>query len=126
MRMFLEWFCFVPVVGGSAYGLLCLLSMLRLKLRRPAAPAHPFGSWPPVTILKPVCGLEKNLRENLRSACAQDYPEYQVVFSVQAPDDPALPLLRELQREFGAQRVSIAVDDRQTAPNGKIKNLLGG
>ncbi|OLE19865.1 MAG: ceramide glucosyltransferase, partial [Cyanobacteria bacterium 13_1_40CM_2_61_4] len=84
------------------------------------------ASWPPVTILKPVCGLEKNLRENLRSACAQDYPEYQVVFSVQAPDDPALPLVRELQREFGAQRVSIAVDDRQTAPNGKIKNLLGG
>ena len=82
--------------------------------------------WPPVTILKPVYGLEKYLRENLRSSCLQDYPEYQVVFCVQDPDDLALPLLRELQTEFGVDRVTVAVDRQRPRGNGKINNLLGG
>ena len=122
----LEIVCLVPVIGGSIYAVLCLISVFWFKAAHVAPPRLRPASWPPVTILKPVCGLEKNLRENLRSACVQDYPEYQVVFSVQILDDPALPLLKELQREFGAQKVSIAVDGQQTAPNGKIKNLLGG
>ena len=121
-----EWICLVPAVGGSVYSLLCLLSIIRLKLRGASVNGHSFAYWPPVTILKPVCGLEKDLRENLRSACLQQYPEFQVVFSVQDPGDPALPLLRELQQEFGSERVSVVVDGSHPAPNGKIKNLLGG
>ena len=126
VRTLFEAICLVPVIGGSIYAILSLISVIWLKAT--AAPSSRPNSvpWPPVTILKPVCGLEKNLSENLRSACVQDYPEYQVVFSVQIPDDPALPLLKELQREFGAQKVSIAADGQQTAPNGKIKNLLVG
>jgi ceramide glucosyltransferase len=78
-----------------------------------------------VTILKPVCGLEKDQKTNLRTACLQDYPEFQVVYSVQDPGDSALPLLKEIQEEFGPDRVSVAVEDRQAGPNGKINNLLG-
>jgi ceramide glucosyltransferase len=80
---------------------------------------------PPVTILKPVCGLEKNLAENLRTACEQDYPTYQVVYSAQRQDDPAIDVLRELEREFGPERVSVVVSDVQVGENGKINNLAG-
>jgi ceramide glucosyltransferase len=80
---------------------------------------------PPVTLLKPVYGLEKQLRANLRSACTQDYPIYQVVFSVQRKDDPAIGLLLELQSEFGAQRVTVAIEDVLVGLNGKINNLTG-
>jgi ceramide glucosyltransferase len=73
-----------------------------------------------------VCGLEKGLRENLRSTCLQDYPTFQVVFSVQRLDDPAIPLLNELQQEFGAKRVSVAIEQCVAGPNGKINNLIGG
>jgi ceramide glucosyltransferase len=79
-----------------------------------------------VTVLKPVHGLEKDLRENLRSACIQDYPDYQVVLSVQRQDDAAIPLLREIQQEFGAERVTVAVENRRVGANGKINNLVGG
>ena len=126
IRTLFEAICLVPVIGGSIYAILCLISVMWLKATAAPSSRPNSVSWPPVTILKPVCGLEKSLRENLRSACMQDYPEYQVVFSLQTLDDPALPLLKELQREFGAQKVSIAVDGQQTAPNGKIRNLLGG
>ncbi len=125
MRSLLEWIFLLPAIGGSVYGVLCLISVIRLRVRPEVSSQGSMPSWPPVTVLKPVCGLEKNLGDNLRSACVQDYPEFQVVFSVQDASDPAIPLLKEIQREFGAERVAVAIDDTQTAPNGKIKNLLG-
>jgi ceramide glucosyltransferase len=120
----LEWTLLLPVVGGSLYGLLCVLAVIRLQMRA-RRDRPPATSWPAVTVLKPICGLEKDLAQNLRSACEQDYPEFQVVLSTQKSDDPALPLLYQIQREFGAERVDVVVDDSQTAPNGKIRNLLG-
>ena len=126
MPTYWEWLLLIPVVGGTVYGLLCLLSVMRLRMRSACSPKYTFESWPPVTILKPVCGLEKNLGANLRSACLQDYPEFQVVFSAQDADDPAIPLLKEIQREFGRERVSVVIDGSHAAPNGKIRNLLGG
>ncbi len=123
---FVEWVCLVPVIGGSVYAVLCLLAVLRFRLRPVQPSADAFSEWPPVTILKPVHGIEKHLRDNLRSACLQNYPEYQVVLSVQGPNDPAIPLLKELQQEFGSDHVSVAIEDRQAGSNGKINNLLGG
>jgi len=120
----LQWLLLLPVVGGSLYGVLCVLALMRLRAKARRAPPPP-KSWPPVTVLKPICGLEKDLAQNLRSACLQDYPEFHLVLSAQKSDDPALPLLYEIQREFGAERVDVVIDDEQTAPNGKIRNLLG-
>ncbi len=119
----LQWMIAVPILVGSVYGVLCLAAAAVLLRSRPAAAWS--GEWPAVTILKPVHGMEKDLRENLRTACRQDYPAFQVVFSVQRPDDPALPLLHDLKREFGAERVTVAVESRRAGCNGKINNLLG-
>jgi len=119
-----QWAVVAPVVAGSLYAFASLFALRavlgRARRTRPDPPA-----WPPVTVFKPVCGLEKGLRENLRSTCLQDYPDFQVVLSVQDADDPALPLVREVQREFGSERVTVAVHGGGTAPNGKIRNLLG-
>ena len=125
MRSLLEWMLLLPVVGGSLYTILCLLCVVRLRMRPAVSPQTSFPFWPPVSVLKPVCGLEKDLGVNLRSACQQEYPEFQVVFSVQDARDPAIPLLQEIQREFGVEKVAVAIDGSQTAPNGKIRNLLG-
>ncbi len=120
-----EWICMIPVIGGSVYFILCLIAFFCFQRRPQAACPLPFAQWPPVTLLKPVKGLEKNQRANFRSACLQDYPEFQAVFSVQDPDDPAIPLLREIENEFGRRRVSVVVENREAGPNGKINNLSG-
>ncbi len=78
-----------------------------------------------MTVLKPVRGLEKNQKNNLRSACLQDYPHFEVIFSVQDPEDPVIPLLKEIQREFGSEKVSLVIETRHGGLNGKINNLLG-
>ncbi len=87
---FLQGFFLISIVGGSVYGFLCLPAFWRFQHCPPSLPS--FSQWPPVTVLKPICGLEKNLRINLRSTCLQDYPDFQVVFSVGDPHDPAVPL----------------------------------
>lgn len=112
---------------GSAVWLAPLLCSVSFR-RRARARSHPTaapGVLPKVTLLKPVYGLEKNLRENLRTACLQDYPDYQVLYSVQRENDPALPVLQEIQREFGPERVTVAVENAHVGPNGKINNLVG-
>jgi ceramide glucosyltransferase len=112
------------VLVGSACWLGVFVCALRFRALTGQTVA-PLQGWPGVTVLKPVCGLEKNLAVNLRSACLQDYPDYQVVYSVQDSDDPALPLLREIQQEFGAERVSVACSVANVGVNGKINNLAG-
>src|SRR5256886_14498527 len=116
----------MPVIIGSVYVVICLLSVIRYRSQKAQSSPTPGREWPAVTILNPVHGLEKDLDKNLRSACLQDYPTYQVVFAVQDAKDPAIPLLRDLEREFGPQRVSVAIEHRQVGTNGKINNLIGG
>jgi ceramide glucosyltransferase len=112
----------IPVVCGSAYLLIDLWAVLRFRSRpRPPAP----GDLPPVSILKPMYGVDKNLRENLRSACNLDYPSYEVVLSLQRLDDPALPIALELQKEFGLERVQVVAGEKRLGGNGKINNLCG-
>ncbi len=121
-----EWLLLIPVVCGSIYAVLCLFTAVRFRQLTAQPSLQEAVSWPLVTVLKPICGLEKNLKENLRSTCLQDYPEFQVVFSVQETDDPAIPLLKQIQREFGEGRVTVAVESCRPGTNGKINNMMGG
>ena len=110
-------------VGASCWFLTLVAAPFFRRRKGPRSRA--FETLPPVTILKPVCGVEKNLSENLRTACEQDYPDYQVVYSTQRSDDPAIGLLREIEREFGSARVSVVISDKHVGANGKINNLSG-
>jgi ceramide glucosyltransferase len=126
VRHALEFLFLIPTIGGSIYAVLCIFALIRFRMRAAALPKPWLDAWPPVTVLKPVHGLEKNQRENLRSACLQDYPEFQVVFSVQDTDDAAIPLLNDLQKEFGIARVTVAIENFRVGTNGKINNMIGG
>ena len=109
----LQGITLLPTVIGSAHSVISLCVVLWFcRTRVPSSVARSVFQ-PPVTVLKPVYGLEKNLKANLRSICLQDYPLYQVVLCFQRPDDPALPLAWEIHQEFGANRVSVVVVPNQ-------------
>jgi ceramide glucosyltransferase len=114
----------VPALGGAVYGMLCLAAVPLWRWR--SADTHGSPERPPLSVLKPVHGLEKDLAENLRSLCRQSYPDYQVVLSVQRLDDPAIPLLYAVQGELGEERVTVVVGDSPPVVNGKVQNLLLG
>lgn len=91
-----------------------------------ARKARPTGEGyrPSVSLIKPVCGLEKNLFENLSSACTQDYPDYEVVYALQDPGDPVLPILERIRAENPQRRVRIVIDPTSAGPNGRLCNIL--
>jgi ceramide glucosyltransferase len=57
----------------------------------------------PVSILIPVCGMDEGARENWESFCQQDHTQYEVLFGVMDPDDPAVPVLQALVAQFPAR-----------------------
>ena len=78
---------------------------------------------PPITILKPVHGVEPGLAENLRSFCTQDYPEFEVVFGVLDAADPALDVIRRIAAEHPG-RTTVAVGNGVAAHrNPKVSTL---
>ncbi len=81
-------------------------------------------SQPRVTILKPLCGVERETYECLRSFCAQRYPEFQIVFGVCSDTDPAIPVVQRLQREFPRLDLELVVDRRQHGSSRKVSNLI--
>jgi ceramide glucosyltransferase len=89
--------------------------------RRRALPAYT----PPVTILKPLKGLDEGLEENLRSFFRLDYPVYQLLFGVADADDPAIAVVERLMAEFPRHDAQLAVGGRGYGLNPKVENLAG-
>lgn len=110
----------LPLVAGSlGYLAFALWRVARFRLDRPVD----LGTPPAVTILKPLCGVDAGLYENLRSFCVQDYPAFQVVFGVAHPDDPAVAVVRKLVSEFPDRDLALVIDPGVIGPNLKISNL---
>jgi ceramide glucosyltransferase len=79
----------------------------------------------PVSVLKPLCGADPSLRDNLQSFFEQDHAAIQLVFGVEHGDDPALAVVRELMRAYPAVDATIVAGNGVRAQNPKVKNLLG-
>lgn len=105
----------VVVAVAGAYQLLVLAATVLHLLRRDPTPSH----LPPVSILKPVHGVDPRFRECIRSHAAQDYGDYEILFGVSDPDDPAIPEIERLMREHPDRAMRLIRNIRE-APNGKV------
>jgi ceramide glucosyltransferase len=83
------------------------------------------NSLPPVSILKPVNGVDALLRENLLSFINQDYPEFEIVIGVQSSNDPAIKLVDKLKEEHPSRDIKLVISSHAFGYNPKINNLYG-
>ncbi len=120
-------FQFVGILGcvsSSIYYMICLWSAVAFMRRRQAdMSVRPTQSWPPVSILKPLKGTDPDIYESFRSHCLQDYPEYEIIFGVSDPDDPAVASVQQLQREFPDHAIRLVVSPDKLGANVKVSNL---
>ena len=83
------------------------------------------GSYaPPVSILKPVRGVDFASYENFKSFFLQEYPEYEILFCVNDLNDRAVPLIRRLADEFPTRSLRLLSDAPQAGSNRKVNNLV--
>jgi ceramide glucosyltransferase len=112
------------IVSSSIYYLLCLWGAAKfLREREAARTARTEQSLPPISILKPLKGTDPEIYESFRSHCLQDYPEYEIIFGVNDPNDPAIDSVKELQREFPNRRIQLVVSEKILGPNVKVSNM---
>src|SRR5579863_8767478 len=111
-------------VSSSVYYLLCLWSAgAFLRGRRNSSVVDTDVRQPPVSILKPLKGTDPDIYASFRSHCLQDYPEYEIIFGVSDPDDPAVASVEQLQREFPDRAIRLAVSPNKLGANVKVSNL---
>jgi ceramide glucosyltransferase len=105
------------------YYLIALFSswqFFRGTARRSAAPNN---FTPPVSNLKPIRGLDPDAYENFASFCKQDYPDYEVLFCVGEEDDPVVPTLQKLARDFPERRIRVLFGSGGKGSNDKVVKL---
>ena len=107
------------VLGALVYSVLSILAAIRY-LRVPAPTAH---SSEPVSILKPLSGLDDNLESNLRTFFEQDYPAFEILFAVRHANDPAVAIVEKLQLEHPRVPTRLLVTGEPPYPNAKVFSL---
>lgn len=126
-----QWLLIALCCVASVYALIAAVMTLACALRHGidngsvtaewgAAPRVPGG----VSVLKPLCGDEPRLYENLATFCEQDHPHAQLLFGVSSPVDPAIDVVRRLQAAHPSLDIELIVDSRVYGSNLKVSNLI--
>lgn len=120
----MEWPTLLPLilllpVGYETATLLLLWSFLRRSDPPPA-------SLPPVSILRPLKGIDERTEENLRSLAHLDYPEREIVLVVASPADPVVPLLHRFREQHPHLSVTVVIDPTPHGTNPKVSSLING
>jgi ceramide glucosyltransferase len=116
----LRLFVLAGAILADVYYLLAIYCARRF-FRQPRAPANVFT--PPVSVLKPVRGLDPEAYENFASFCRQEYPEYEILFAVRDENDPAVPAIRQVMRDFPNRSIRLLVVSDNLGPNDKASKL---
>lgn len=116
-----ELFTGLLALCGCGYYLLCIFSAC--SFLRDCARRQSPSFTPPVSLLKPLRGADREMYGALRSHCLQDYPNFEIIFGVSEADDPAIGLVEQLKQEFPDRRIELVFCSGKLGTNIKVSNL---
>lgn len=111
----------VLAAAPLVYYLLATLAALRFFLHKQVEESPEFC--PPVSLLKPVRGVDFGSRENFVSFCKQDYADYEILFAVNDESDAAVPLIREVMAQFPQRQIRLFTSSEELGANRKVNKL---
>ena len=117
---FLRWLIWGGAIASFGYYLMAIYAAWRF-FRQRRGPVPDFT--PPVSVLKPVRGLDPDAYENLASFCQQNYPNYEVLFGVNDADDPAVPVIQKIQRQFPMVPIRLLIGSEEIGASSKVNKL---
>jgi ceramide glucosyltransferase len=116
----------VGTVSSTIYLVMVMAGAVRFYLAAKSAgrkALSPRSTLPPVSIFKPVHGMELKLEENLGSFFQQDYPDFEIIIGARDPDNPALQVAERVRRRYPHVKSRIVVSGPPTWPNAKVFSL---
>jgi ceramide glucosyltransferase len=127
IRAALETVAVLSTVGSLCFYFLTALglaSFFRDRRKRLRQAPLPDNQLPPVSILKPLKGVDPEMWESFCSHCEQEYPQFQLILGVSDPGDPAIEVVRKLQTKYPKVPIELIVCDRIFGTNIKVSNLV--
>ena len=107
------------VAGAAIYSLLSIFAAVRFLSTRRSAPS----ALEPISILKPLAGLDPGLESNLRTCFEQEYPVFEILFAVRDADDPAIEIVESLRLEYPNVPTRLMITGEPPYPNAKVFSL---
>lgn len=107
------------LAGALVYSVLAMIAARRYL----AGSLPPLAIDEPITILKPLAGLDLDLESNLRTFFEQDYPNFEILFAVRQPDDPAVLVVEKLRKEYPHVPSRLLITGEPPYPNAKVFSL---
>jgi ceramide glucosyltransferase len=116
----IRWALLLLALAPFGYYLAAIIAA-RKFFGAPATAVSDFA--PPISILKPIYGLDRDTYENYASFCRQDYPEFEIIFCVSDLQDPAVPVIRKLIDDFPGCAIRLLVGSDQLGASDKVNKL---
>src|SRR6516225_5950799 len=95
-----------------------------VRLRRKVPPQR--GDYPPVSLVRPLCGIDNYAAETLRSTFELDYPRCEILFCVADTADPVLPLIKDLIAAYPTVAARLLIGNDRVSENPKLNNVVKG
>lgn len=115
----------VGTLSSTVYLFLTLAAVLKFRKesRELLDPSPGVAQFPAVSMIKPVHGLEPQLRENIESFFRQDYPQFEILFGADTAGDPAIEIIREIAARYPQVPHRIVVHGVPPWPNPQTYSL---
>lgn len=120
---FAELIAVLGTFSGMAYHLVCIWCANRFLQKKESGAASD-NNVSGISILKPLKGTDPGMHEAFRSHCLQNYPNYEIIFGISDPADPAIEVIERLKSEFPKRDIRLVICTEILGMNVKVSNLV--